>query len=366
MNAKARSTAVAAAALLVLAGCHVPGRAPAGLGPVRWRWRPPRPASVGRPAADTDGAVVTYSHTVVVSLTPDGRVAWEARRLGVREETPMLTAAMAVVPADDGLVAVDRATGRIRWDTKLGDTASTPIIAGNFVVACTGAGSLVAVDAGSGVVVWQVPLRGRADGPPATDGRTVVATWQPEKGDDGGITAVDLSTGGPRWTASLRAGGISGPAVVRGPTGRMIAVAVDDDLAAKAFDLDTGHASWTARVGGAGEPEVPPLPLPGGRVLVADRDADLNLFDVGGKRLWSAAGAGAAVSGAPAGPGRGGDFALVLYSGKLQLAGPGHTRRIVEEPGGLANGAAVSPDRTLLLSTAQGDDNQLVAYRGPP
>ena len=34
----------------------------------------------------------------------------------------------------------------------------------------------------------------------------------------------------------------------------------------------------------------------------------------------------------------------------------------VEAPGGLANGVALAPDGTVLLSSAQGDDDQLVAY----
>jgi hypothetical protein len=144
----------------------------------------------------------------------------------------------------------------------------------------------------------------------------------------------------------------------------MLAVTVDHDLAAKAFDLGEGRQEWATKVGGAGSPEVPPLPRADGRVLVADRDADLALLDAKGKRVWSSPGSGAAMRGAPTGPTSAGTYALVLYEGTVQLSGPGQGRRTVNAPGGLANGAAVAPDGTLLVASAQGKDNQLVAY-GP-
>jgi len=86
---KLRGTWVVAA-LVLLGACRVPGHQAAHLGQARWRWRPPPGASVGAPAADAAGSVVTYSHAVLVSLGPDGHVAWEARRLGVREAAPLL------------------------------------------------------------------------------------------------------------------------------------------------------------------------------------------------------------------------------------------------------------------------------------
>jgi hypothetical protein len=53
---------------------------------------------------------------------------------------------------------------------------------------------------------------------------------------------------------------------------------------------------------------------------------------------------------------------LPLYDGEFLVAGVGRGSRSVAGPGGLANGAAVAPDGVLFLTTAQGDDNQLVAY----
>lgn len=365
------AAAVVIASIASACGGGVATSAPQ-LGTVRWRWRPPPPASVGMPAAGGDDVLVTFGHTFIVSVGGDGAERWRTRRLGVREETPVLTPNLVVVPTDDGLVALERSTGHVRWDVRLGrstaavpdpdDAASTPVLAGGTVLTCLSGGALVAVDAVSGAVRWRVRLAGRSDGPPATDGAAVVATWDPERGDGAGIAAFDVATGAQRWSAPLDAGAVSAPGIA-GTGHSAIAVAVDHDLAAKAFDVSTGRRVWAARLGGAGSPEVPPLPVGADRVLVADRLAGVTLFDVRGHRIWSARADAAAVRGGPAGPTPSGRYVMPLYDGKVLVTARGGSRT-VDAPGGLSNGAAVTPDGVVLVSTAQGQDNQLVAY-GP-
>lgn len=365
-------TKLVALALVALAACgpvaaHDGGEA--GLGVQRWSWHAPYPAGVGMPVADGDGSAATRSHTVVLSFAPDGLVRWQADRLGVREETPALTSDLVIVPADDGVVAFERSSGRVRWDTVLGgdvmrpdidEAASTPVVTGHTVLTCLGGGVLVALDLDTGAVRWRRHLPGRTDGPPAAAGSTVVTSWEPDRGDGAGIGGFDLETGERRWTASLRAGGVSAPAITRGP--QPVAVVVDDDLAAKAFDISTGKQVWRAGVGGAGSPEVPPLAVGADRVLVADRLAGLTLLDKRGRRLWSTRADAAAVRGGPAGPDAGGRYVMPLYDGKVLAAGPGHKARTVDAPGGLVNGAVVTPDGIVLVSSTQGDDNQLAAF----
>jgi outer membrane protein assembly factor BamB len=317
------------------------------------------------PAVDTAGAAATYGHMRLVLFAVDGTQRWEAERLGFREEAPLLTPDLVVVPADDGLVAVDRATGRIRWDARFAETSATPVRIGALAVTCTAEGSIVAVDLASGAIAWRLSIPGAAEGPPATDGRTVVVSWEPEQGADAGLTAVDGATGSVRWTNRLRAGGVGGPGVVRPAGGSAFAVVVDDDLAAKAFDLESGRRRWTVGVGAAGSPEVPPLSFPDGRVLVADRLAGLTMLDASGKKLWSARTDAAAVRGGPAGPVLGGRYALPLANGRVMLAGPAGTSTTMEPPGGVVNGVAPGADGRLFVATARGDDNQLVAYGGP-
>ena len=371
MNRLVRTTVVLVVVAIGACGKGAPHvGAEEGLGVQRWSWHAPPPASVGMPAADGAGSVATRSHTVVLAFAPDGHIRWQTSRLGVREETPALTPDLAIVPADDGIVAFDRNTGRVRWDTALGgnvmtpepeEAVSTPVLAPRTVLACVSGGGLVALDLNTGAVRWRQQLAGRSDGPPATDGRTVVASWDPEQGNDAGIVAFDVVTGEQRWAERLDAGGVSAPAIAG--HSQAMAVVVDHDLAAKAFDLSTGNQLWKAAVGGAGSPDVPPLAVAADRVLVADRLAGLTLFDNRGRRLWSTRTDGAAVRGGPAGPDAGGRYVMPLYDGTVLVAGPGHRARTVDAPGGLANGVAVTPDGDVLVSTAQGEDNQLVAYR---
>ena len=75
--------------VLVLASAAVASCAPHGppvmLGSVRWRWRPPAPASMGMPAADQTSVAATYGHLRLVLFSASGAVQWQAERLGFRE-----------------------------------------------------------------------------------------------------------------------------------------------------------------------------------------------------------------------------------------------------------------------------------------
>jgi outer membrane protein assembly factor BamB len=315
------------------------------------------------PAADRGGVAATYGHLRLVLFSATGGVQWQAERLGLREEAPLLLPDVVVAPADDGLVAVDRGSGHIRWDSRVGEEAATPVVAGGLVVMCTGDGSLVGLDLATGQVVWRLRLPGRAEGPPATDGVSVAVTWEPDEGPVAGMTVVEAATGRVRWTVRLRAGGVSGPAIATSAPGGDFAVVVDDELQAKAFDLRTGRRRWAVGLGGAGSPEVPPLALAAGRVLVADRLAGLTLVDADGRRTWHARVGGAAVRGGPVAVGRDGPFALPLWSGRWLVSGPGRRPTTFQPPGGIVSGVAVGAGGALVVSSAQGDDNQLVVFQ---
>src|SRR5207247_4690192 len=75
--------------LTAVAGCSS-SAPPVGPGAVRWRWRPPSPASVGMPAGDQSNVAATYGHLRLVLFSSAGIVQWQAERLGLREEAPLL------------------------------------------------------------------------------------------------------------------------------------------------------------------------------------------------------------------------------------------------------------------------------------
>ncbi|MCA1692880.1 MAG: PQQ-binding-like beta-propeller repeat protein [Actinobacteria bacterium] len=338
-------------------------------GPVlreEWFWPAPPPASVGMPAADTTGVAFTAGAHRVVLLDPSGAVRWQAERLGVRDVAPLLTPDLVVVAADDGVIAYERANGRMRWHRPLGERANTPVFAGGAAAVTTWEGSLVSLDLADGRVRWRTGLGGDALGPAAGSGPVVVATF--DTGRAAGAVAVDAVSGAHRWSVPLPAGGVSAPAVTGGGTGaggEAVVVVVAGDVAAHGLALDDGAERWRQDLEGAGSPEVPPLALAGDTVLVPHRQGGLALLGTGdGAVRWIAGSDGASVRGGPAGPGPGGWFALPLDDGRLLLAGPDRDPSVFEPPDGLTSGVASGPGGVLLIATAQGSANAISAASG--
>ena len=359
---------VAALAAVSLVACG--GPASARLRPtsrpvvptVAWRWRPPPIAEVGMPAADRRGSAAVVGVSLLVALDPAGREQWRAERLGLRDVAPLLAGDRVLAATEEGVAAFDRASGRLLWDSELGDWGSSPVPAAGLAVVALWEGGLAAVRPDDGSVVWEMKLPGLVMGPPATDGTVAVASWEEEHGDAAGVIAVGVGDGEERWRAELPPGGVSAPAVA-GDT----VIAVAGDLAAHGLDLATGHYRWRTDVASAGSPEVPPLPLPGaGEVLAVTRLGGLHLLDAaGGRERWAAERDGIAVRGGPVASGAADHphFALPVDAGRLLLAGPGRGRRVLD-PAGRVSGVALAPGGRLLVATRDADQNELVAYDG--
>ena len=358
---------------VVLAGCGSSGggRSPAGPStdadpePLerRWRWPAPPPSYVGMPAADGAGVVVTYGHSHVVLLDPDGRPRWTVDHASVRDVPARLTSDAVLVPTEEGLLALERGTGAPRWEARIGDRANTPVVAAGRAVASTWDGSLVAFDLADGGVAWRVPLPGVALGPAGGDDRVVVTTWEAEHGAGAGAVAVEAATGRERWAVPLPEGGVSGPALVTA-AGERLAVMLAGDIAAHALDLDSGTERWSTTLEGAGSPEVLPVDAGGGTVLVGHRLGGLVLLDgADGRVRWEVSSDGVAVRGGPAGPGPSGSYALPLEDGRLLLAGPDREPRLLDPPGRVS-GVAAGPGGALLVATRETGENDLTALSG--
>ena len=365
--------AVVPAIALVLAGCGGPGRArsqPRGSGAAapeplgsRWRWVAPPPSYVGMPAADGEGVVVTFGHSHVVLLDPAGRPRWKVDHPSVRDVAATLTRDAVLVPTEEGVLALHRATGAARWEARIGERANTPVVAGGRVVVSTWDGSLAAFDLAGGRVAWRTPLPGLALGPAAGDDGVVVTTWEAEHGAGAGATAVDPATGRQRWAVPLPEGGVSAPGLVTA-AGERRAVVIAGDIAAHALALDSGAERWSTALEGAGSPEVVPVDAGGGAVLLGHRLGGLVLLDgVDGRVRWAASSDGAAVRGGPAGPGPGGTYALPLDDGRLLLAGPDRPVRLLDPPGRVS-GVAAGPRGVLLVATRETTENDLTALAG--
>ena len=326
---------------------------------IGWEWPAPPPGSVGMPAADASGIALTTARERLVMLDPAGKVRWQADHDSVRDVAPLLLADQVLVATEEGVAAYDRGNGRRRWETRLGERANTPVLAGGRAVVSTWEGSLYGLDVADGNVAWRVKLGGDALGPATAAGTTAVATF--DTGRAAGAVAVDATTGRQGWSVPLPSGGVSAPAVAGSDT----VVVVAGDVAVHGLSLQDGTERWRVESKGSGSPEVPPLPLADGTVVAAHRlGGFLAIRASDGEPLWLATSNGAAVRGGPAGPGPLGWFALPLDDGRLFLAHPPGVKDVRTPPDGLVTGVTPGPGGVLLISTGQGDQNLLTAMTG--
>lgn len=185
-------------------------------------------------------------------------------------------------------LALDAATGAVRWQRKLrGAPAGPPAVApeGDTVFFGLG-GGLFAVDTVSGDVRWN-----------ATSGSVAPATG-PAVGSGGGMVAVasargsiitfDAETGSQRWEAKGASNGWASP-VFSGkgtPGGGMVFTAAGTNLTA--LDARTGKQRWTVDTG-MYNPLNPRLD--GGVLFIAGTTSTLFAYDAAtGAPLWQAAG----------------------------------------------------------------------------
>src|SRR5581483_8115394 len=104
--------------LLAGAACgrlrHHPG--PVAAQPAGWTWRTTADANAGMPAADGAGVASVLNHEEVVLLDHHGARRWEVTPgMELYDTAPLLERDQVVVASEQGLVALDRATGATRW-----------------------------------------------------------------------------------------------------------------------------------------------------------------------------------------------------------------------------------------------------------
>ncbi|MBV9255021.1 MAG: PQQ-binding-like beta-propeller repeat protein [Actinobacteria bacterium] len=346
--------------LLVLALTAACGRphhaavAPARSKPAGWTWQTTADANAGMPAADGGGVASVLNHGEVVLLDARGHRKWEVTPgMNLNDTAPLLEHDAVFVASDDGLVALDRATGATKWATNLGDTGATPARAGHLLVTTTWSKRMAAVDADTGAVAWALDLPGQLYDPPSVVDGLALATW-----DDGAyaaLVAVDVATGALRWSCALPGGGVGAPAIA-GDTASVVA----GDSMAYAVDVHAGRPRWHAEMPGPGSPEVAPVMLAGGRVALADRDGDLKVVDIAyGREAWAVRGVGVAFRGGPVALGPD-TVALPVDDGRVLIAQGGKVADVLD-PSGLVPGVATSGDGRLVMATREGEPNVISA-----
>ncbi|MGL6278298.1 MAG: PQQ-binding-like beta-propeller repeat protein [Gaiella sp.] len=98
---------------------------------------------------------------------------------------------------DGRVIAFDARTGKVRWQTELGPTESSPLVVGGRVLVGDWRGDVVALDVDSGRRVWRYRTGGRVKGAVSASGnRAYVGSY------DGRMYAFNARTGALQWSAS--------------------------------------------------------------------------------------------------------------------------------------------------------------------
>jgi outer membrane protein assembly factor BamB len=204
----------------------------------RWTLPLPSPPAAAAGFDETTGYVpLKDGHLVAVTLDT-GVAKWMVDIATTL--TPATGDGLVFVVTEDGIRALDAATGKVKWTTPLPGGAAAPLYWDtSWLLASTPAGDLAAFRASDGTLVWRQQLGAPlATAPaPALDRIYLSLT-------DGRLLALSLATGQTAWTQKI-------PGKVAG------LLALDDQLVfgttenfVHSLNVVNGHQRWKWRVGG--------------------------------------------------------------------------------------------------------------------
>jgi len=231
-----------------------------------------------RPPIATDGSrlfVATFDGVVRGLDGGTGNVRWTVPD---RPGTLSARQGLLVVHEADGTVwSMAPANGSARWKVETRVTGPLPATLGDDAVFVGGEG-LVALDAASGEVRWTAEPPPHVSAPPVAWGKSV---FIPE--EDGTIRCRDAATGKQVWAFSSKGASRSSPAVDATGSRLMVGAA---DRRFLALRLPDGKKRWTWKIGA--EVQTAPLVFED-KVLFATHENVLYALKRGGGNLvWMA------------------------------------------------------------------------------
>jgi len=255
---------------------------------------PARPEPVAATPWPTWGLDPARDRSLPASAPPPYRVRWRFAGRSLLEFPPALAYGRVFLPTFAGLlVALDADSGKVLWRHASGRCAwASPAVADGLVYqtfllrpprcdpARGRAGTLVALDAASGRVRWRVALPPTESSPLVWHGLVYVGDWS------GHVSAFDARTGARRWSIVTQ-GPVKGSVAVA--DGRAYVGAYDGRL--YALDARTGRVLWRtssrSRLGRRGAFYSTPA-IAYGRVYLGSTDGSVYSFGaVSGKLRWS-------------------------------------------------------------------------------
>jgi outer membrane protein assembly factor BamB len=171
----------------------------------------------------------TWSRRLAAVDRASGAAAWALDLPGQVYDPPAGGGGLAIASWDDGaaagVVAVDVATGELRWAAAVpGGGVSGAGVVGDSVIVVAGDAAAHALDLASGAPRWRAPLPGPGapEVPPAAVGAGAVAVAD----RDGDLAVLDSASGEMTWSVTgVGAAERGGPLALRGD---VVALPVDD------------------------------------------------------------------------------------------------------------------------------------------
>ena len=235
--------------------------------------------------------------TTVSAISPQGATIWQTKvktagdddddatggGLAYADETLYVSSGFGI------LVAIDAASGALKWEQELDATGSgRPLVVGDLVYVTAGDEIGWAIERASGRIAWQTSAASSASNvlgapSPVVTGDLVVFSF-----GSGELQAVFRRGGLRRWDSSVL-GEREGRALSKVDDVTGTPVVVDGVLYAGsqagrtvAINASSGGRIWTAREGAIG----PVLPVGDSVFLVSDRNELLRLDAGDGSRIW--------------------------------------------------------------------------------
>jgi outer membrane protein assembly factor BamB len=226
-------------------------------------WRRKLAPMSSRPLVLPDGVktqliVGTDAGALLAIDADDGKELWRAETKGAVGQPPTPAGELLIAANDaDRVVAVERKTGKIRWQYERETPEEFTVrghagvgVAKDRVYAGFADGNLVALDLRSGEVVWTHSLAGSETKfidvdvtPVVADGVVYTASVA------GGVYAIDATTGAERWRTPL-----FNAATLTKDGDRLFVGAAEHGITC--LDLE-GHVIWQEGMAKAGDPGTP-------------------------------------------------------------------------------------------------------------
>jgi outer membrane protein assembly factor BamB len=241
------------------------------------------------PARPPEAVVIADRHVYSVALA-DGTFRWTTPMQDVGEGGGAMAGDTILVARRTGFTALERSTGKVRWQTDVTETPSSVALVGpagptQMAVVSTVEGGLVGLDSHTGTQRWSIRLSQSPMGTFAVDEKSgLLATIWAGDPDGAMLRVIDGATGTVRWEQRVRQG-IDSPVI---GDGLVVIGSVDPSLASdvRAFALADGTPRWTTKAFGSFQPEEVPLVDHGNLFMVDTVGHVMRIRMADGKRRW--------------------------------------------------------------------------------